>query len=169
MPADLIVFPEFQKFRKAIKDLDKDLSSELTKNLKTAGKVVAEAVKDEARAKALDKPGLSGRGTGDLVKKIVPQAKMDEVVLKEKANRDGFPYPAIYEFGGAELRGTHGQYRAVRSRTTQGANLKSFGTSLAAGYGPRAFMYPGVVKSIDKFQEQMLLAMEQAATKAGWK
>lgn len=166
MADDLLVLPELAAFQRDLKKLDTGLDRELRKQLKDAAKSTAELAKEEALSRGL----YSTRDNVHLANKNVPVATTKQVVIRNKAvNQDGFRYPAIYEYGGAELRGSHGRYSQVRNRTEQGARLKSMGSSLLPGYGPRAFLAPAIVKGLPDFTEKLLEAMDITARRAGFK
>lgn len=163
MSEDLVLVENLAKFRKAVRDLDKGLSTELTKGLKA----VADLLVPEAQAQARS-VGLNA--TGKLIGGIKGKARTKDVILEDrvKSKSSGFSYPALYEYGGAELRGTHGNYAAIRNRSEQGARLKNFGTSLAPGLGPRAFLAPAIVKSEIKIIDKINDVLNDTARRAGW-
>lgn len=166
MARDLIVWNNLLQFQKALKELDTGLDVELREKLKVAGETVAEQAEAEARANGL----YSTRDAVHLAEKNVPHATMSQVVIRNKATRGGFRYPGIYEYGGAEVRGTHGKYSRIRNRSEQGERLRQqYGRSKLAGYGPRAFLAPAVIKKLPEFEEQMVKAMDETARKAGFR
>lgn len=98
--------------------LDKDVSGEMKNELRKLALPVAELAKATARAK-----GLVGE-SGKLVSSIRPFATQKGAGIRESATRKGFPYPAVYEYGG-------------RSPSVMGGE----------GVGPRSFLAPAVVAS----------------------
>lgn len=162
---DLIIWENLKELQKHLKELDTGLDKELREKLKVAGQTVAEQAKEEALSRGL----YSTRDAVHLAEKNVPHATMSQVVIRNKATRGGFRYPGIYEYGGAELRATHGKLSRIRNRSEQGARLKQSGTSLVPGLGPRAFLAPAVVKKLPEFEKQLELAIDETARKAGFK
>lgn len=165
MARDLIVWQNYTQFQKNLKQLGTGLDKELREKLKVAGQDVSEQAETEARSRGL----YSTRDGIHLAEKNVPMATTKQVVIRNKATRGGFRYPGIYEFGGAEVRATHGRFSAIKNRSEQGARLKQSGTSLLAGYGPRAFMAPAIIKKLPEFEKQLELAIDETARKAGFK
>lgn len=89
-----------KKFRK----LDKQLSKNITDRLRVSAKEVALTAKGIAASKGFAPPGTSGRGTGSLIAKISYSVRAGQAYVKESANRSGFSYPAVYEFGHGKSR-----------------------------------------------------------------
>ncbi len=161
--SDLIVYKNLSQFQKNLKELGTGLEKELRDKLKVAGGEVA----DQAKAEAISQQ-LVGK-TRKLSTQIAAMATTRQVVIRSKANRKGFKYPGIYEFGGADARGTHGMLKAIKNRSAQGERLRKAGTAKVPGYGPRAFMAPAVIKKLPEFEKQMAKAIDETARKAGFK
>ena len=148
MADGLILVEDYARWRKAVKELDTGLDSELKAGLNRLGVKVADKAKDEARSKGL-------YATGQLVNKIASKARMKDVAIVDTAKRKAskgsrggryagkpFPYPAVYEYGG----------RSGGSAT-----------------GPRAFLAPAVAKSQDLIRDELVKVMDNTARDAGWK
>lgn len=93
--------------------VEKGLRRELQKELDEIAKHVRDEARDRAQAEGL-------RDKGGLVRGVKHRVKGSTALIRSTRTRGGFPYPAVYEFGG---RG-------------------------AGKYGPRAFLYPTVEKEL---------------------
>jgi hypothetical protein len=146
MADGLILVEDYAKWRRAVKELDTGLDKELKAGLRQLGVKVSKKAKGEA-----DNQGLIA--TGELMRKISPSVRMNEVVIAAKAKRPAssgarggryarkpFPYPMVYEFGGRGEGST----------------------------GPRAFLAPAVQKSQDLIRDELLKVMDNTARDAGW-
>ena len=80
-------------FGKVDRGLRKELQGEIRK---VAGIVAGEAKERAVRQGLVD--------SGKLVRSIRPGVRRSTGVVRVTATRDGFPYPAVYEFGGGGVR-----------------------------------------------------------------
>lgn len=93
------------ELQRAFRSIDKRLPKELQLELKAAADVVKSAAEQIAEEKGLAPPGSSGRGEGGLIAGLRTFSTQKAAGVRDSANRDGFNYPAIYEYG-------HGKSRA---------------------------------------------------------
>lgn len=84
---------------RALRRADREARKSLRAELKAAAGVVAAEAQAVAAARGLGRPGRSGRGAGRLVRSIKPGLQGSGAVVRVGANRAGYPYPAVYEFG----------------------------------------------------------------------
>lgn len=75
-----------------------EIAKELTGAVRDVARVGADMAKANAAMEGFTPPGRSGRGTGRLIEKIGYTAHGVTGIIKESATRDGYRYPAIYEF-----------------------------------------------------------------------
>lgn len=130
------------------------LQRDLNKVNKTAKKEVRNGLKDVAKP-AVDSAKAMARAkglfdTGQLVRKISPAINQQGVFIRAKAQRAGFPYPAIYEYGGRDVQLTRRGRSRVVNRSKIGARLRAqYGGAQGefGEFGPRAFLYPGVMNA----------------------
>lgn len=98
---------KIEGYSEAIRGLRK-VSNELPQALKLELKVAADIVRVEAinlaGQQGLAAPGRSGRGTGALVGGLKTFATGSIAGVRDTANRNGFPYPRVYEFGHGKTR-----------------------------------------------------------------
>lgn len=88
-------FPELiRAFRLVAVELNKELQGGLHA---IVDMIAQEAVK-EATLRGFAPPGLSGRGTGNLIGSIRGGVTMHSGYVKDTAKRDGFSYPRMYEY-----------------------------------------------------------------------
>lgn len=102
--------------RPLVRDLgrvEKGLRRELQKELDEIAKMVRDESRDKARGERLV-------DSGRLVRGIKHRVRGSEAFVRSTATKAGFPYPAVYEFGGRGI----------------------------GKYGPRAFLMPTVEKQL---------------------
>jgi phage gpG-like protein len=124
--------------------VNKTAKAEVRDGLKEVAKPAVKSAKNVARAKGL-------YDTGELIRKISPAITQQGVFIRAKATRSGFAYPAIYEFGGRDVQLTRRGVSRVRNRSARGQFLRTnYGgaTGEFGEYGPRAFLYPGVMDAM---------------------
>ena len=130
------------------------LQRDLGRVSKTARKEVREGLKEVARPVVksvqltVDQLGLVE--TGQLRRKITPAITQQGVFIRAKAQRRGFAYPAIYEYGGRDVQLTRRGKSRVTNRSKTGARLRAqFGGAQGqfGEFGPRAFLFPGVMRA----------------------
>lgn len=92
MPSEQIKIEGLKSLQKDLKQAEKDLASELRKTLKGAATTVAEKAKEIAESKGL-------RDSGDLIASIKGALQGGAGVVKVTADRNGFAYPSVYEYG----------------------------------------------------------------------
>ena len=109
MADQLVTFTDYAKVRKGLQLIGTGLNKELDKGLKGVAKKVVTKAQAEAERKGL-------RASGELIRKITPSVTQKGVAVVARAKREGFSYPAVYEYGG------RGKVNAT---------------------GPRAFLRPG--------------------------
>jgi len=123
--------------------VSKSAKAEVRDGLKQVAKPAVDSAQMVARMKGLYR-------TGQLVRKISPAITQQGVFIRAKATRRGFPYPAVYEYGGRDNQLTRKGRSRVTNRSKTGARLRAqYGGAIGASgeFGPRAFLYPGVVKA----------------------
>jgi len=113
----------------------------------TALRPVVRDAKTRAKVIAIQK-GLSD--TGNLVRGIGSFARGNTAGITEKANRDGYPYPGIYEYAGSTSRSDKkGGMSAITNRSTIGAALIAKHGLGSGTHGARAFMQPAMDAETD--------------------
>lgn len=137
------------------RDLNK-VNKAAKKEVREGLKQVADPVVREAKQVAMQK-GLFD--TGQLVRKITKGVSQKGVFIRANAKRGGFPYPAIYEYGGRDVQLLSGGGRSkVVNRSKTGARLRAqYGGAQGqfGEFGPRAFLWPAVVNMQDEIQRGM--------------
>lgn len=132
--------------------VSKDARSEVREGLKGVAGITVSEAKRVAAAKGL-------HDSGDLIRKIVPTVNQQGVFVVAKAKRRGYPYPAIYEFGGraVSLKRKGPGMTKVTNRSRQGATLARYGSALgsAGEYGPRAFLWPAAMNKADETERAL--------------
>ena len=88
------------ELQRDLNKVNKTAKAEVRNGLKSVGLIVAEEAQLIAKAKGLvgDKPH-GNYTTGQLVAKIKPSVRQQGVFVRAGATRNGYPYPAIYEYG----------------------------------------------------------------------
>lgn len=81
-----------RELQRSLQKIRSDLKPEITKELKDIGQVVA----DRAQSFAI---GQGLYDSGNLADHIKSRAALASVAIVDTANRDGYPYPRIYEYG----------------------------------------------------------------------
>lgn len=90
---------------RALRAAGRDVRLELNRQVKPAALLVATQAKENAVAQGFAPPGRSGRGTGQLLRGIKASVRSGVGYVRESAMTSrGFPYPAVYEFGGDKHR-----------------------------------------------------------------
>ena len=123
--------------------VNKTAKTEVRDGLKAVAEPAVRSAQMEARMKGL-------YDTGELVRKISPAITQMGVFIRAKAKRGGFPYPAIYEYGGRDVQLTRRGKSRVVNRSKTGARLRAqYGGALGqfGEFGQRAFLYPGVMNA----------------------
>lgn len=82
-----------------LKTVDDEVAAEVVATVKGLGAEAAAIAKSKAAAQGFAAPGKSGRGTGGLLERIGYTTRGPVAVLRETATRNGYRYPAIFEFG----------------------------------------------------------------------
>jgi phage gpG-like protein len=132
--------------------VNKTAKAEVRDGLKRVAEPAVRSAKAVARANGL-------YATGELIRKISPAVTQQGVFIRAKAKRGGFPYPAIYEFGGRDYQITRRGRSKVVNRSKTGARLRAqFGGAQgdSGEFGPRAFLWPGVMRA----QPEIVLELE---------
>lgn len=88
---------------RALRQVSSQVSRELTRELRDGARIVQVKAKSNAASRGLAPPGRSGRGTGGLVGGLRVFATQSTAGVRDTATRNGYGYPARYEFqnGGA--------------------------------------------------------------------
>lgn len=84
---------------RAFRRFDHELPKEIHLALREIGLKLAAVARQIAEAEGFGPPGRSGRGTGALERKVGVRVSGTRGMLVDNANRDGFYYPVVYEFG----------------------------------------------------------------------
>ena len=116
-----------------LRTFDKEIAKEVNDELRTVAKQVKDRVVQEAEAQGFTPPGRSGRGKGALIREIGYGVSRGKMYIRETANRKGFRYPMVYEFGKREE------------------------------WMKRPFIKPGIDASQDIVQKGMEAALDRAA------
>ena len=135
MTDQLVTFTDYAKVRKGLQLIGTGLNKELDKGLKGVAKKVVTKAQAEAERKGL-------RASGELIRKITPSVTQKGVAVVARANREGFSYPAVYEYGG------RGKVNAT---------------------GPRAFLRPGLQKAGPQIAQELQDVIKSTVSKAGFK
>ena len=80
-----------RELQRDIARADSDLKRELRGELRKLGSVVQQEAKRIAESEGLVH-------SGNLIRKIGVSVRQDSVSIVERATRDGYPYPRIYEY-----------------------------------------------------------------------
>ena len=135
MTDQLVTFTDYAKVRKGLQLIGTGLNKELDKGLKGVAKKVVTKAQAEAERKGL-------RASGELIRKITPSVTQKGVAVVARAKREGFSYPAVYEYGG------RGKVNAT---------------------GPRAFLRPGLQKAGPQIAQELQDVIKSTVSKAGFK
>ena len=135
MTDQLVTFTDYAKVRKGLQLIGTGLNKELDKGLKGVAKKVVTKAQAEAERKGL-------RASGELIRKITPSVTQKGVAVVARAKREGFSYPAVYEYGG------RGKVNAT---------------------GPRAFLRPGLQKAGPQIAKELENVIKSTVSKAGFK
>ena len=135
MTDQLVTFTDYAKVRKGLQLIGTGLNKELDKGLKGVAKKVVTKAQAEAERKGL-------RASGELIRKITPSVTQKGVAVVARAKREGFSYPAVYEYGG------RGKVNAT---------------------GPRAFLRPGLQKAGPQIAQELENVIKSTVSKAGFK
>jgi phage gpG-like protein len=135
MADQLVTFTDYAKVRKGLQLIGTGLNKELDKGLKGVAKKVVTKAQAEAERKGL-------RASGELIRKITPSVTQKGVAVVARAKREGFSYPAVYEYGG------RGKVNAT---------------------GPRAFLRPGLQKAGPQIAQELQDVIKSTVSKAGFK
>jgi len=149
-----------RELQRALKAVDSKVAKELRGELKDAAGHVASTAKGIAEFQGL-------RDTGKLINSIRPGATMSYAYVKESANRNGFLYPRIYEFGGRDVQFG----RAILNRSSRGKQLRSrYGSALGSRgqFGPRAFLGPAVEMERPKVEAAVERILDRAVDRYGF-
>lgn len=92
MPQPKIEVEGLKQLSKALREADTEARQNLRAALKDAAGVVATEAQRVARAKGLV-------DSGKLVRSIRAGSESAGAVVRVSANRKGYPYPAVYEYG----------------------------------------------------------------------
>lgn len=154
-----------------IRDMKK-LESELPKEIKAEMKLIADHVAEDAQ------DDVSRRGlvdSGKMRKKIMGKARQNGAVIQSKAKspRKGYPYPAIFEFGGrarSMKRKSFGPGGEVTNRSAIGARLAASGPALGAfgEFGPQAILLPAVQRNTEYTVEALTEMLDRLSTANGF-
>lgn len=92
-----------RELRAALRLLYPELEKELRAGLSEIVKQIENAARSNADIQGFTPPGRSGRGVGNLIGQIRSGVTVHKGYVKDTANRDGYYYPARYEYesGGA--------------------------------------------------------------------
>lgn len=93
-----------RELSRALRAAPRELRLELTRQIKPAVQLVARAAKANALTQGFGPPGTSGRGKGELLRGIKPSVVRGIGYVRETATRDGFRYPAVFEFRKVDKR-----------------------------------------------------------------
>ena len=93
----------YKELQRAFKMLVPELQKELNAGMRQIVRMVENDARDWADRQGFTPPGTSGRGVGNLIGNIRSGVNMTKGYIKDTANRDGYYYPARYEYqdGGA--------------------------------------------------------------------
>jgi hypothetical protein len=95
--AEAIKIEGIQELMVACKRADSELKKGLQRDLKGIALLVATRAKSIAEAKGL-------RESGRLIASIRPGIQGSSAIVRDSANRAGFNYPAVYEYGHGKAR-----------------------------------------------------------------
>lgn len=160
------VIDGYSDLLKALKDSDPQLQKEFKAELRKIGESAKKGAKLEATRKK-----LIGK-TKKLSTKFRVSPRARDITLVASAANKGFPYPAVYEYGGSQVRytGARTGYRNVVNRSEKVELMASKRPDLwqtPEGYpkelGPRAFLAPGaagkeqeVIREIEDVMERTM-------------
>jgi hypothetical protein len=149
--------------------LGKDLAAELLIIAEHVGEVAVFI----AHSKGLDDPEHAPDG-GGLIQSIHAKATRRGAYIVSSARRrspgfpSGFNYPAMYEYGGSEVRRAHGADWKIRSRSTAGIRLiANYGVG-SGHLGPRAFLEPAVEQSDAYINAAAVELVDRVMSKSGF-
>lgn len=140
------VIDGYSDLLKALKDSDPQLQKEFKAELRKIG----DSAKKGAQLEATKKRLIGETSKLSTKYRVSPRAR--DITLVATATNRGFPYPAIYEYGGSKVRYTGAKtgYRNVVNRSVWAQTTASRVPDLWAtppGYprelGPLAFLAPG--------------------------
>lgn len=117
-----------------IRDLtrvQKDLKPRIRAELKDVASIVADEAQKIATARGLV-------DSGKLVRSIRPGMSGSTALIRETANRRGFPYPALYEYGGS------------------------------SSHPKRPFMEPAVARKQDQVRDELEKVVDRVMDSAGF-
>lgn len=153
--SDVIAVTGYSEMMRAINRMEKTTKKKAKSLLKEVGRMVATEAQSIARQKGLVR-------TGNLVRSIKPSVTVSTARIVESAlsysggQTKGFPYPKIYEYGGATHRASRKGSSAV-SRRSQTAGRLGLGAGATRYTGSRAFMAPALAakkeEGVRKFEE----------------
>ncbi len=172
------------ELKRALRDSGPAMRREFCQEFKKIGQVLTSEAQSIARQQ-----GLVGKTTyangkkrkgytpGNLVKKITPQASEMQVRVRETAVRKskgytkGFPYPKVYEYGGATHRpgpmsGGKGSASEVKRRSKT-AKSRGLGAGATKVTGSRAFMAPALAKTEAEILRRFLWVLDRMAADFG--
>ncbi len=151
---------------KALKDSDPELQKEFKAELRKIGESAKKGAELEATRKRLI------GATRKLSTKYLVKPRAADIALTASATNKGFPYPAVYEYGGSQVRYTGAKtgYRNVVKRSVWAQTTASRVPDLwqtPPGYpkelGPLAFLAPGaagkepeVIREIEDVMERTM-------------
>lgn len=92
MPAEYVKIDDLRKLERDLKQSNKDLASRLRRTIKGAATTVAEKAKEIAESEGL-------HDSGALIGSIKAGMQGGAGVVRVTAERNGFRYPAVYEYG----------------------------------------------------------------------
>lgn len=92
MATEHVKIEGLKSLQRDLKQAEKDLATELRKVIKGAANTVADKAKEIARSQGLV-------DSGDLVASIKGGLKGGAGIVKVTAEREGFRYPSVYEYG----------------------------------------------------------------------
>jgi hypothetical protein len=90
---------------RAFGQLDQGLRKHITDQLRVLARDVQSKAREIAVAEGFAPPGRSRRATGALVQDIRYSVRGGTAFVREDASRDGFLYPAVFEYGHSEKWG----------------------------------------------------------------
>jgi len=89
---------------RSLRRLDRKLGKGITDSLRVLARDVADTAKGVAVFQGFAEPGRSGRGTGAMLSSIKYGVRAGSAYVRVAAQRDGYPYPRVYEYGGGGER-----------------------------------------------------------------
>lgn len=104
MPVEYVRVEGLTELLRGLGRADKGLRKELNTEIRGLAKVVAADAQVIAREQGLIGDPRTDTLSGSLVRRIGISVRGSSAWIVDKASRGGFPYPAVYEFGGGGTR-----------------------------------------------------------------